>query len=255
MLNEMRFGKLSQKSIAAFKALSRPITYNDGIEPTVLFPMRQDVDLANSAKLQALNGDGWNYPATDAGAVTDPVQRAKLLANFMAPPLLQLRIDAQVMLIKNVDETLVNGSMGRVIGFEYKTLYETDGSGRWLDDVESILERTEDGQKELEFRASERKKYLNVPEGKPNPIVRFNTPLGKRDMLVEPDSFKTELPNGEVQASRLQVSSERLSNRIHSADDLQLPLILAWAMSIHKSQGQSEPIHPVQKCDKLIAST
>jgi ATP-dependent DNA helicase PIF1 len=28
-----------------------------------------------------------------------------------------LKIDAQVMLIKNVDETLVNGTMGRVLRF------------------------------------------------------------------------------------------------------------------------------------------
>jgi hypothetical protein len=36
MLNEMRFGKLSAKSIAKFKSLSRPIEYEDGLEATEL---------------------------------------------------------------------------------------------------------------------------------------------------------------------------------------------------------------------------
>lgn len=40
--------------------------------------------------------------------------------------------------------------------------------------------------------------------------------------MVEPEQWKVELPNGEVQASRNQ-----------------LPLILAWALSIHKAQGQT----------------
>ena len=57
------------------------------------------------------------------------------------------------------------------------------------------------------------------------PLVRFHLPNGQtRDYLARPESWKTELPNGEVQASRTQV-----------------PLILAWAMSIHKSQGQTLP--------------
>lgn len=36
MLNEMRFGKLSNKSIAKFKSLSRPIEFDDGIAATEL---------------------------------------------------------------------------------------------------------------------------------------------------------------------------------------------------------------------------
>lgn len=36
MLNEMRFGTLSQKSIKRFKELSRVVSYPDGIEPTEL---------------------------------------------------------------------------------------------------------------------------------------------------------------------------------------------------------------------------
>lgn len=36
MLNEMRFGRLSQSSIAKFKSLSRPINYEDGVSATEL---------------------------------------------------------------------------------------------------------------------------------------------------------------------------------------------------------------------------
>jgi ATP-dependent DNA helicase PIF1 len=36
MLNEMRHGRLSAQSISKFHSLSRPIVYQDGIEPTEL---------------------------------------------------------------------------------------------------------------------------------------------------------------------------------------------------------------------------
>ena len=36
MLNEMRFGTLSSKSIESFKQLSRSIEYEDGLVPTEL---------------------------------------------------------------------------------------------------------------------------------------------------------------------------------------------------------------------------
>ena len=36
MLNEMRFGKLTPKSISIFKSLDRVPTYADGIVPTEL---------------------------------------------------------------------------------------------------------------------------------------------------------------------------------------------------------------------------
>ena len=36
MLNAMRLGQMNDDVIAAFQQLSRPVTYDDGIEPTEL---------------------------------------------------------------------------------------------------------------------------------------------------------------------------------------------------------------------------
>jgi ATP-dependent DNA helicase PIF1 len=36
MLNAMRFGQLNSRTIEEFNKLSRPLVYNDGIEPTEL---------------------------------------------------------------------------------------------------------------------------------------------------------------------------------------------------------------------------
>jgi ATP-dependent DNA helicase PIF1 len=206
MLNEMRFGKLSLASITAFKALSRPIHYTDNIEPTSLFPRREDVDRANGTRLAALNTEGWSYVASDGGALTDPAQRDKVLSNFMAPQMIELRVDAQVMLIKNVDETLVNGSMGRVVGFCHKTLYVTDTSGKWRENA--AYEDLDEEEREKKEKIGDLLRSKAASGGqKPFPVVRFKVPGGgQRDMLVEQDSFKNELPNGEVQVSRNQVS-------------------------------------------------
>ncbi|WWC65256.1 uncharacterized protein I303_107873 [Kwoniella dejecticola CBS 10117] len=221
MLNEMRFGKMTKQSIDAFRSLAREIPYKDNIEPTELFPRREDVDRSNSTRLNQLNTDGYSYTSSDGGMITDPVQKEKLLANFMAPKFLELKVDAQVMLIKNMDETLVNGSMGRVIGFCHKPFYTTDTTGKWAPDADLEDLDEEERHKRIKLRDAFQEKVASGTV-KPSPVVRFNVPGGTRDLLVEAEPFKVELPNGEVQASRTQ-----------------LPLILAWAMSIHKSQGQT----------------
>ncbi|TFY61840.1 hypothetical protein EVJ58_g4258 [Rhodofomes roseus] len=217
MLNEMRYGQLSQRSIERFKSLDREIEYEDGVAAAELFPLRQDVDRANATRMQSLDTQVQTYTATDGGTLHDDQQREKMLNNFMVPRALSLKVGAQVMLIKNLDETLVNGSVGKIIKFadaaDPEALYDPSDkktSGTHSKPISSAKPSSKNG-KEAKLT------------GQLMPVVDFLLPGGgMRRHMVMSESFKVELPNGEVQVSRTQ-----------------LPLILAWAMSIHKSQGQT----------------
>ena len=59
------------------------------------FPRREDVDQSNSRRLQQLTTRTLTYRAVDSGEM-EPVQRNKVLANFMATTELTLKVDAQV---------------------------------------------------------------------------------------------------------------------------------------------------------------
>ncbi|KAI0651482.1 hypothetical protein C8Q79DRAFT_38298 [Trametes meyenii] len=124
MLNAMRFGKLHPEAVAAFRNLSREVHYDDGIEPTELYPTRAEVESANSSRLNKLPGNpilfrARDLPGRDAKGECLPPQRVeRALKDVIAPEKLNLKIGAQVMLIKNIIQgVLVNGSVGRVVGF------------------------------------------------------------------------------------------------------------------------------------------
>ena len=126
MLNSLRMGVASQTAVATFNALRRPLPAMDGIIPTELFPLRNEVNRANRTKLDALNTALQVYTSKDTGKASDE-RKATILKNMVAQGTLEIKVDAQVMLIKNVDENLVNGSIGRVLGFYLVS--EVCGSG------------------------------------------------------------------------------------------------------------------------------
>ena len=74
-------------------------------------PLRMQVESANIAQLAALPDTVHAFVARDTG------MHQRVLKQMVVPTRLALKADAQVMLMKNVDERLVNGSVDRVLGF------------------------------------------------------------------------------------------------------------------------------------------
>jgi ATP-dependent DNA helicase PIF1 len=165
------------------------------------FPRREDVDRSNSTRINRLQTQQECFIASDGGLIVDETQRQKMLANFMAPLKLLLRVDAQVMLIKNVDDTLVNGSMGRVVRFVDPAVYGTEFDIDGASDESSVPVGSGPS-----VGTAAKKGGASAGTVKLYPVVEFLVSTGgKRTCLVLPEAWKVELPNGDVQVSRSQV--------------------------------------------------
>lgn len=256
MLNEMRFGKLSQASIVKFGKLKRVPKYTDGIEPTELyvldialdklrmaidtlrrrFPLREQVDSANRQRLAALEGEAMTFRSADDGEEKGD-RLLKTLENVMAPQILTLKLGAQVMLLKNMDNGLVNGSVGKVVAFKSK--------GEMLDEDEehedmAQLQKTkskwkrefsrepsaapsaagDDDEGESGAAKGPVKKAKSAAYEEKCPVVEWKMPGGGTlTMRMVREEFLVDDVGNKVKARRRQVSDQVLARSfVHSAD-------------------------------------
>ena len=117
LLNDIRFGEISQASQELLASLKREISLPSGIVPTLLVPVNSTADAINVRELEKLPPTPFKvYQASDWG---EDQFVAELLPKItLFPDRLPLRIGAQVMLLKNQPALkLWNGSRGVVIGF------------------------------------------------------------------------------------------------------------------------------------------
>eukprot|EP00069_Balaena_mysticetus_P001443 bmy_15375T0 len=172
LLQAVRLGRCSDEVTRQLRATAAHRVGRDGIVATRLCTHQDDVALTNERQLQKLPGEVHSFEAMDS----DPEQARTLDAQCPVSQLLQLKLGAQVMLVKNlaVSRGLVNGARGVVVGFE--------------------------------------------AEGRGLPQVRFLCGVTE---VIRADRWMVQATGG------------RLLSR------QQLPLQLAWAISIHKSQGMS----------------
>ncbi|CCE61722.1 hypothetical protein TPHA_0B00500 [Tetrapisispora phaffii CBS 4417] len=288
MLNKMRVGNVDSDTEMEFKKLSRPLP-DDEIIPAELYSTRYEVDSANNSRLAKLPGDIITYNSIDGGSLEDEEAKSRLLQNFLAPKQLKLKIGAQVMMIKNIDSTLVNGSLGKVIDFIdpdtymfYDTIVNnpripTEELEKFRSNPELLKEAYEKKEeKEDNIQTSKRgrntliKKAFN--ENEETPVAALGESLfdfladvtGNDSSIVENLNRKRELLNdihrsstGQRRLPLVRFKTTDLTTRtvlvepedwaIEDEDEkpivsrIQLPLMLAWSLSIHKSQGQTLP--------------
>ncbi len=206
-LQRIRLGQLNAHDRALLCAPKAQMQSSQasGIVPTKLFCKKKDVEDDNAVELAKLPGHQVTYIAHDS---------AKETGKGIHPPReLHLKIGAQVMLVKNLDvkRGLVNGSRGVVVGFKRIV-------------VAPPFERS-DPEAELTQAFQSMSLHCDIREKvedgvSMHPIVRFDGI--EQPQTMAPLSFKfNENDKGQC-SSRLQV-----------------PLTLAWALSIHKAQGMS----------------
>lgn len=225
MLDSIRNGITTPEMVEELQALSRsPENVPKNISPTELFPLRKDVDRANKKMIEMLKGPVHTFKAIDT--YNNPgAKAAQILNNLMCPSILHLKKGAQVMLVKNIDETLVNGSLGEVLGFMSESTFKI------VEDMpQSYKDSISVGEKTIEEVVD---KFVNKMDKK------VQEKLAEMERNNVPSSDESYIPSSEnTDASRIEDSTpnqQQQQQQQSTSDDI---------ITSSNNQDQTTPSKP-----------
>ncbi len=178
LLNNIRFGKIDEDDILTLKSRINLPDKISAIKPTILASHNAQVDAINQTYLKQIVGNSQVFAAKFSG---DSSKIDFLRKNCLAAEKLELKVGAQVMMLKNTyqKEGVINGSLGVIKEFSKKNNH---------------------------------------------PIVEFNNGTL---LTIAPEVWALE---------KFDVEKREI---VTEAEMIQVPLLLAWAITIHKSQGMT----------------
>lgn len=217
ILNQIREGKIKRKSNTLLNNIvGREIDKNLISIPTKLYPTKNSVEFINNYNLENLNSEikifkmTYNISADTKRNISSNIIdfEFKLLTdNLLCEKELKLKIGAQVMSIINITNLSYEKKCSSLKVLNNISFHSREQKFKIEDDIENEELLISNGSNGIV------KSFCNTTG---YPIVKFNNGI---EMLMMPHNWQSENYQG------LSI--------------LQIPLILSWALTIHKSQGST----------------
>lgn len=197
-LNCCRTANLDDKSVSLLSTLSRPISQNflPNYDAIYLFPTRKEVDNFNKHRLLSIESPVVMFQSCDwcSGEKVKP-----LFKSLPVGPSVHLKIGAQVMLVRNLDEGLTNGTIGIVKGFYmYREATGDESYHKKVGFVRNIP-ITNEG-----VPISHSSTQDGSSASTPVPLIEFYHHEVSEHVLILPMEFQAEL-DGKPAVKRIQV--------------------------------------------------